>query len=246
MVISAGCDSAGLDYEVPGAEALVHAFFEQGAVAYLGNTRAGFPDTEEHLLRATLQVALGLAPSATTSRALGEAFRQGKNYLDYLTAHRGPFHSTPPFEDYQWAMRREWTLLVYYGDPALELHRASPVQATGIPVRVSTAEDGARTIAIELTDEPARLPIWTEQIALGPVRELTGLSAAGLCYGTPGTTPGLGTGLGRSRLGRSSTSSCPAAPAALVTVVEGPQVLGPTAVVTDARAARAACNSPST
>ncbi|MCA8949162.1 MAG: hypothetical protein KDE27_06655, partial [Planctomycetes bacterium] len=130
LIVGAGCDSAGLDFEVVWDGSIVHTFFERGALGYLGNTRAGFPDTEEFLLRQTIQAALGMQPGTPGPLPVAEAFRQGKNYLDLLIRDRGPFRCVAPFEDYALAMRREWNSLVYYGDPALPLTFTAAAEPT--------------------------------------------------------------------------------------------------------------------
>jgi|GEM_PF-2852936 len=188
VVMCGGCDSAGLDYEVPWTESIVHSFFEQGAVAYFGNTRAGFPDTEEFLFRETLQTALGLAHAPGEGRSLGEAFRKGKNFLQFLIRNRGPFSSTPPFEEYTLSMQREWHSLVYYGDPALDL--TTPRSITELPVALSVEHSAegkhpSLKIRVELNTPITQDSVCImEQVGLGPKREITALSAPGLCYGS--------------------------------------------------------------
>lgn len=187
VVMCGGCDSAGLDYEVPWKESIVHSFFEQGAVAYFGNTRAGFPDTEEFLFRETFQAALGLARLPGKSRSLGEAFRTGKNFLHFLVRKRGPFSSTPPFTNYNLSMLREWHSLVFYGDPALDL--VIPRSMDKAPVAVSVENRPKESppvikIRVKLNAPISQDPLWImEQVGLGPKREITALSAPGLCYG---------------------------------------------------------------
>ena len=183
LIIGAGCDSAGLDYEVSLETSIVHAFFEEGAVGYIGNTRAGFPDTEEFLLRHTLQGVLGLLPREREPLSAGEAFRRGKNYLGFLIRRRGPFRSAFPFEDYSPAMRREWTSLVYFGDPALRL--ALPGRRAGSPVEVRAWIDGQPRVRLQFEGDPRSFPIWIpRRVGFGPIEEVTGVTAAGLSYGS--------------------------------------------------------------
>ncbi|MEW6742640.1 MAG: C25 family cysteine peptidase [Planctomycetota bacterium] len=242
IVVSGGCDSAGLDYEVSAAESIVHSFFEQGAVAYVGNTRAGFPDAEEHLMRLMLQRALGLGVPSPSPCGLGEAFRNGKNYFDYLIRKRGPFTSTPPFQHYDVAMRREWCSLVYYGDPALKMRLPREPVSRGVTIEVR-AENDPTEIEVRVTREAAieHGPIQImEQVGLGPVREITNVSAPGLVYGSvPWGTYPESARPGRVLPGVFLDLPLGAVDPATLALVEGPSwALGPHDVVEDARGER--------
>lgn len=179
LIVGAGCDSAGLDYEVVFETSIVHTFFEQGALGYVGNTRAGFPDTEEFLLRQMLQSALGMQPGTSGPMSVGEAFRQGKNYLDLLIRTRGPFRSVYPFKEYSLPMRREWVSLVYFGDPAMRLR--APASTPTVAAKVF--EGGGSEIELSC-DAPMRTaPVWMMGIvAVGPLFEVDAMVAPGLSY----------------------------------------------------------------
>ncbi|MCR9248156.1 MAG: C25 family cysteine peptidase [bacterium] len=180
LIVGAGCDSAGLDYEVVFGASIVHTFFERGALGYLGNTRAGFPDTEEFLLRHCVQAALGLAPGTAGPLPVGEAFRQAKNYLDLLIRERGPFRCVEPFENYALAMRREWNSLVYYGDPLLRLVPAETVPRPTVALR---AFDGDGRVELSTVAELGRRKIWfMAEVGVGPLHEVEAVFAPGLSY----------------------------------------------------------------
>lgn len=237
LIVGAGCDSAGLDYEVVFESSIVHTFFERGALGYVGNTRAGFPDTEEFLLRQMLQAALGMQAGGDGPQSIGEAFRQAKNHFDLLIRERGPFRCVEPFERYDLAMRREWTSLVYYGDPAFRL----PATAKGPTVEVRVAAD-CKTIDVRCDAEVAATKIWFMQVVgVGPLEEVAALVVPGLSYSSvPWATyadtaqpaivgPGIYLDL-----------PLPAAVSAdSVTLREGPAwAMGGSRVVTDARGGR--------
>ncbi len=184
LVVGAGCDSAGLDFEVLFKNSIVHGFFDQGAIAYIGNTRAGFPDTEEFLLRHMLQGVLGLLPSQGEPQSLGEAFRAGKNFLDFLIRERGPFEGPFPFNDYSLPMRREWISLVLYGDPALRVH-LSKSKRVASPVEVSAWSEGEARIRLRFDGRLVHAPVLiTREVGKGPIEEVTALVAPGLSYGS--------------------------------------------------------------
>ena len=241
MIVGAGCDSAGLDFEVSLDESIVHAFFEQGALSYLGNTRAGFPDTEEFLIRQTLQGVLGLLPAQAEPLSIGEAFRNGKNFLDFLIRERGPFTSVEPFSDYAPPMRREWHSLVLYGDPAQRLRL--PDERGSASVELDAWADEAPRIELRFAGEPEPASIWIpEEVGVGPIAEVTALLAPGLTYASvPWATfadcerPGpVGPGV---YVELPLPDSIAAAPE--VVLVEGPEwSLGGARVVRDARGER--------
>ncbi len=233
LIVGAGCDSAGLDYEVTFGRSIVHSFFEQGALGYVGNTRAGFPDTEEFLLRQLLQGMLGLAPGTAGPMTVGAAFRHAKNYLDLLIRERGPFRCVEPFENYALAMRREWTSLVYYGDPMLTL-RLPGERAQGPTVAVDIDTDGGTiALASEAVLRPA--PMWfMEEVGKGPLHEVDALVAPGLTYSS---VPWALFGDTRvpAIVGPGAYLDLPLA-GATVTVADGPEwALGGCRFVTDAR-----------
>ena len=197
------------------------------------NTRAGFPDTEEFLLRQLLQGMLGLAPGTAGPMTVGAAFRHAKNYLDLLIRERGPFRCVEPFENYALAMRREWTSLVYYGDPMLTL-RLPGERAQGPTVAVDIDTDGGTiALASEAVLRPA--PMWfMEEVGKGPLHEVDALVAPGLTYSS---VPWALFGDTRvpAIVGPGAYLDLPLA-GATVTVADGPEwALGGCRFVTDAR-----------
>ncbi len=239
LIVGAGCDSAGLDYEVVFKNSIVHTFFEQGALGYVGNTRAGFPDTEEFPLRQMLQAALGMQPLTNGPLSIGESFRQGKNYFDLLIRTRGPFESVIPFQKYDLAMRREWTSLVYYGDPALRLSPAKPVTPT---VHAVAFPDGANTIQLTCNVPMQSSKVWfMGTVAIGPLHEVTTLVAPGLSYSSvPWAT--YGATRHDAVVGPGTFVDVPIPPGVTGTTValrEGPDwAFGGARILTDARGTR--------
>ncbi len=182
FVLGVGCDSAGIDFGVSLENSIVHHFFEQGAIAYAGNTRAGFPDTEEFLLRHMVQGTIGLLPGQPEAQTLGAAFRAGKNYLKFLIHERGPFKGVFPFSDYSLPMQREWISLVLYGDPALQVHQPKQ-EPVASPIEISAWSEGRGQLQLRFNGDPVHAPILiTKVVGKGPHEEVTALLSPGLSY----------------------------------------------------------------
>lgn len=176
LIIGLGCDSGGLDTGIDPKDTFLYGCFEKGAIGYIGNTRAGFPDTEEHAVKKMINDVIYQGSS------IGEAFKNGKNYLLYIFRNRKPY-KIGPFEDYSLAYGREFYQLVYYGDPALRMKTSKvPAAAT---VEKRKAENGSQVVL--LTIQPSE-EIWQyevmnmKEVGKGPVEYLKLVSAPGLSY----------------------------------------------------------------
>lgn len=75
LIIGLGCDSGGLDTGIEPEKTFLYGCFEKGAIGYIGNTRAGFPDTEEHAVKKMINDMI------YQGATVGEAFKNGKNYM---------------------------------------------------------------------------------------------------------------------------------------------------------------------
>jgi hypothetical protein len=177
LIIGLGCDSGGLDTGLDPEETFLFGCFEKGAVGYVGNTRSGFPDTEEHAVK--FMVNDIIYKGAT----VGEAFRNGKNYLLYVLRKSKPYR-VEIFNDYTLAYAREFSQLVYYGDPALKMR--VPIRPAALAIREQTKVENGSHITL-LTIHPTSM-IWQyevvsmKQIGKGPVQNLKVVTAPGLSY----------------------------------------------------------------
>ena len=125
IVFGGGCSSAALDVGQPGERTFAGRFFQLGAVAYLGNTRVASA-------RSSPLVQLFFARLAGGEHTLGEAYRDGRNFLAHLLEGG---HLLEPLDegveqgirDFLWGQH---AILNLFGDPALEprgVHREEPL-----------------------------------------------------------------------------------------------------------------------
>ncbi|MBM3240350.1 hypothetical protein FJZ31_29050 [Candidatus Poribacteria bacterium] len=177
LIIGLGCDSGGLDTGIEPENTFLYGCFEKGAIGYIGNTRAAFPDTEEHAVKEMINDII------YQGATVGEAFKNGKNYLLYLFRNRKPY-KVGPFKDYSLASGREFYQLVYYGEPALKMKAPkSPAAAT---IKEQRKTENSSQIAL-LTIQPSE-EIWQyevmdmKEVGKGPVEYLKIVSAPGLSY----------------------------------------------------------------
>jgi len=177
LIIGLGCDSGGLDTGIEPGKEFLYGCFEKGAIGYIGNTRAGFPDTEEHAVKMMLNDII------YQKATIGEAFRNGKNYLLYIFKNRKPYQVSV-FKDYTMAYGREFYQLVYYGDPALRMKVPNTPVATTIKEEKKTENGSQITL---LTIQPPE-DIWQydvmnmKEVGKGPVEYLKVFNAPGLSY----------------------------------------------------------------
>jgi len=177
LIIGLGCDSGGLDTGVDPKKAFIFGCFEKGAIGYIGNTRAGFPDTEEHVIKQMINEML------YSDCSIGDAFKNGKNYLHYLFKNEEPYQISI-FKDYRLAYEREFYQLVYYGDPALKFK----VPITPKAVKMSRQESQEKglnisTITLNLPKEIWKYEVLNlKNIVEGPVENFKIANAPGLCY----------------------------------------------------------------
>ena len=177
LIIGLGCDSGGLDTGIEPEKAFLYGCFEKGAVGYIGNTRAGFPDTEEHAVKKMINdIIYQGAP-------VGEAFKNGKNYLLYIFKNCKPYQISV-FKDYSLAYGREFNQLVYYGDPALKMK--TPGVPTGGTIKEERKAENGSQIALITIQPPEE--IWQYEVmnmkeaGKDPVEYLKVVNAPGLSY----------------------------------------------------------------
>jgi len=177
LLIGLGCDSGGMDTGIKPEETFLFGCFEKGAIGYIGNTRAGFPDTEEHVVKKMINDLI------YQGATIGEAFRNGKNYLLYLFRNRKPYRISV-FKDYSLAYGREFCQLVYYGDPALKI-KVPKVPAVVTIQKQRKIENDSQVVY--LTIQPSE-EIWQyevmniKEIVKGPIEYLKIVSSPGLSY----------------------------------------------------------------
>jgi len=177
LIIGLGCDSGGLDTGLEPEKTFLYGCFEKGAIGYIGNTRAGFPDTEEHAVKNMINDIIYQGAS------VGEAFKNGKNYLQYLFKNRKPYQVSV-FKDYSLAYEREFYQLVYYGDPALRIK--APRVSAALKVREERKIENEWQVS-RLTIQPSK-EIWKyevmnmKEVGRGPMEFLKVISAPGLSY----------------------------------------------------------------
>jgi hypothetical protein len=177
LIIGLGCDSGALDTGVDPEKTFIFGCFEKGAIGYIGNMRAGFPDTEEHVIKEMINEML------YSDRSVGNAFKNGKNYLLYLFKNQEPYQISI-FKDYRLAYEREFYQLVYYGDPALKLKIPATPKAVNIS-RQESQEKGLNisTIILNLPKEVWKYEVLNlKNIVEGPVENFKIINAPGLCY----------------------------------------------------------------
>jgi len=115
--------------------------------------------------------------------SIGDAFKNGKNYLYYLFKNQEPYQISI-FNDYRLAYEREFYQLVYYGDPALKLK----VPITPKAVKMSRQESQKKglnisTITLNLPKEIWKYEVLNlKNIVEGPVENFKIVNAPGLCY----------------------------------------------------------------
>jgi hypothetical protein len=177
LIIGLGCDSGGLDTGIEPAKTFLYGCFEKGAIGYIGNTRAGFPDTEEHAVKMMMNDVI------YKGATVGEAFKNGKNYLLYLFKNRKPYQVSL-FKDYSLAYGREFYQLVYYGDPALRI-KAPRVSA---PLKVKEERKTENKLQVSRLTIQLSKEIWQyevmnmKEIGKGPMEFLKVISSPGLSY----------------------------------------------------------------
>lgn len=145
IVFGGGCSSAALDVGQPVESTFPGRFFQLGAVAYLGNTRVAFARSE-HL------VQLFFARLASGDSTLGEAYRDGRNFLAHLLEHG---HIVEPLEqgvelgvrDFLWGQHR---ILNLFGDPALRPRRPAASAQAVPPIQIDLEPTG-RQDRLQLT-----------------------------------------------------------------------------------------------
>ena len=177
LIIGLGCDSGGLDTGIEPEQAFLLGCFEKGAIGYIGNTRAGFPDTEEHVVKKMINDMIYQGVT------VGEAFRNGKNYLFYLFRNRKPYQVSI-FKDYSLAYEREFYQLVYYGDPAIKIKTPKVPAALTIQEK-RKIENGSQVVylTIQPSDEVWQYEVMNiKEIVMGPIEYLKRVSAPGLSY----------------------------------------------------------------
>jgi len=177
LIIGLGCDSGGLDTGLDPEETFLYGCFEKGAIGYIGNTRAGFPDTEEHAVKFMIDDII------YKGATVGEAFRNGKNYLLYVLRKSKPYRVSI-FNDYTLAYAREFSQLVYYGDPALRMQ--APIRPAPPTIQEEKKVKNGSQIA-RLTIHPSSTKwqydvVSMKQIGKGPVEYLKVVTAPGLSY----------------------------------------------------------------
>jgi len=177
LIIGLGCDSGGLDTGLDPEDTFLYGCFEKGAIGYIGNTRAGFPDTEEHAVKFMINDII------YKGATVGEAFRNGKNYLLYVLRKSKPYRVSI-FSDYTLAYAREFSQLVYYGDPALRMQ--APIRPALPTIQEEKKVKNGSQIT-RLTIHPSSTKwqydvISMKQIGKGPVEYLKVVTGPGLSY----------------------------------------------------------------
>jgi hypothetical protein len=140
IVFGGGCSSAALDVGIASRSTFVGRFLELGAVAYLGNTRVASAHSE-------YLVKLFFARLASGDATIGQAYRDGRNFLAHLL-EQGHLVSNldlaveEGFQDFLWG---QYYIMNFFGDPAL------------VPSLPPSNEPDPIEVTIRKTSRPDRL-----------------------------------------------------------------------------------------
>lgn len=166
IVFGGGCSSAALDVGIASRSTFVGRFLELGAVAYLGNTRVASAHSE-------YLVKLFFARLASGDSTVGEAYRDGRNFLAHLL-EQGHLVSDldlgveDGFRDFLWG---QYYIMNIFGDPALS------------PSLPPAGEPGPIEIAVRKTSRPDRLRLIVTNRGKDRLDPLQIMAASG--QGTP-------------------------------------------------------------
>lgn len=191
IVFGGGCSSAALDVGIASRSTFVGRFLELGAVAYVGNTRVASAHSE-HLVK------LFFARLASGDATIGEAYRDGRNFLAHLL-EQGHLVSNldlaidDGFRDFLWG---QYYIMNLFGDPALvpTLPRSSGPDPIEVTLKETSHPDRLRLIVTNRgADRKDPLQIMAAS-GQGRPREIFARTGPGM---TPSGVPGnyVGDGL---------------------------------------------------
>lgn len=201
LIFCGGCISAGLDAGLPLDRTFPVASLERGAIGYIGNTRLGSSGTEAIVRHACQRMIYDEA-------SVGEALRDGKNYLNFLVENS--VRGGDIEESYARFLEAEnfkhtFFVLNYFGDPAVRLRVPQRPERPVVAAWSFDERDEGTRARITLTS-PAQP--WTHKVlrSKGPETGTTeeicvvnahGLTSSGVAFYQPmekeSAQPGLAT-----------------------------------------------------